>query len=74
MGPHICFVPKPIFFHYCDSIIELEVRDGDASGSLFIVHDWAILDFLFFHMKFSIVLSRSVNNCTGILKVIALNL
>ena len=26
-------------FHYCSSVIELGVRDGDASGSSFIVHD-----------------------------------
>ena len=34
----------------------------------------AILGFLFFHMKFIIVLSRSVKNCIGILMGIALNL
>ena len=34
----------------------------------------AILGFLFFHKKFSIVLLRSVKNCDGILMGIALNL
>ena len=35
---------------------------------------WAILGFLFVHMRLSIVLSRSVKNCAGILMGIALNL
>ena len=34
----------------------------------------AILGFLFFHMKLTIVLSRSVKNCVGILMGIVLNL
>ena len=34
----------------------------------------AILGFLFFHMKLSTVLSRSVNNCVQFMMGIALNL
>ena len=34
----------------------------------------AILNFLLFHMKLSIVLSRSVKNCVGTLMVIVINL
>ena len=33
------FMPIPSCFHYCSSVIELDVRDGDASGSSFIVQD-----------------------------------
>ena len=33
------FMPIPSCFHYCISIIELDVRDGDVSGSSFIVED-----------------------------------
>ena len=35
---------------------------------------WAILDFSFFHMKLSIILSRTVKNFAGILMGITLNL
>ena len=31
------YVPIPSSFHYCISVIELEVRDGSVSGSTFIV-------------------------------------
>ena len=31
------FVPIPSCFHYCSSVIEFEVRDGNASGGTFIV-------------------------------------
>ena len=34
---HSVFMPIPSCFYYCISIIELDVRDGDASGSSFIV-------------------------------------
>ena len=33
------FMPKPSCFHYCRSVIELDVRDGNASRSSFIVQD-----------------------------------
>ena len=58
------------------AIVEFEVRDGGISRSSFIVQDFffAILDFLFFHMKLSIVLSRSVKNFAGVLMDIALDL
>ena len=62
------FMPILICFQYCSSIIDLDVRDGDASGSPFIGQDcFGYPGFLFFHIKLSIVLSRSVNNCVGIL-------
>ena len=44
------------------------------SGIVIPLEVLAILGFLFFHMKMSIVLSRSVKNCVGILMEIALNL
>ena len=33
------FMPITSYFHYCSSVIELEVRDGNASGSSLIVQD-----------------------------------
>ena len=33
----LVFVPIPSSFHYCSSVIEFEVRDGNASGRTFIV-------------------------------------
>ena len=33
------FMPIPSCFYYCSSIIELDVRNGYASGSSFIVQD-----------------------------------
>ena len=69
------FMPIPSFFHYCSSIIELDVRDVMASeASLLYMIVLAILGFLFFQMKLPIVLLRSVKNCVHILKGIALNL
>ena len=42
------FIPIASCFHYCSPILELDVRDGDASGSSFIVQDYlAILVFVF---------------------------
>ena len=62
-------------FQYYNSIVEFEVRDCDASRNSFVVQIvLAILNFLFFHMQSSIVLSRSVKNFGGILSGIALNL
>ena len=68
------FMLIPRCFHYCSSVIELDVRDRDASGRHFIYR--IVLDILGFcyHMKLIIVLSRSVKNCVGILTVITLNL
>ena len=65
--------------HYSRSVIELDVRDADASRSSFIVQDCFdypvfCFCFCFFHMKMSIILSRSVKNCVEILKGIAFNL
>ena len=39
------FMPVPGCFHYCSSIIELNVRDGDASGCSFI--SWLSCVFVF---------------------------
>ena len=69
------FVPVPSCFQNYGSIVELEVRDGDASRRSFIVKScFGYPGFLFFHIKLSIVLSMSVKNCVGILMGIALNL
>ena len=67
-------MPIPSYFHYCSSIIEPDVRDGNASGNSFIVQDCFGYPGLFFHMKLSIVLLRAVKNCVGILIGITLNL
>lgn len=32
-APPVSFVPIPSYVHYCSSIVELDLRDGDASGS-----------------------------------------
>ena len=33
------FIPIPSCFYYCSPVIELDVRDGNASGSSFIIQD-----------------------------------
>ena len=74
------FMPIPSCFHYCSSIIELDVRDGNACGSSFTVQDGfgypglLFLLLLFFHVKLIIVLSKSVKSCVRILMGIVLNL
>ena len=69
------FMPILSCFHYCCSAIEFEVRDGNASRSSFTVKDcFGYPEFLFFHIKLIIVLSRSVKNFVGILMGIVLNL
>ena len=69
------FVPIPISFQDYGTIIELEVRDGDVPRRSFIVQScFGYPGFMFFHIKLSIVLSRSVKNCVGILMGIALTL
>ena len=59
------FRPIPCSFSSYSSIVEFEVRDGDACGSSFIVQEYFSYPwfFCFFHMKLSIVLSRSVKKC-----------
>ena len=32
-------MPVPSSFHYCSSVLDLDVKDGDPSGSSFIVQD-----------------------------------
>ena len=69
------FVPIPSCFYYSSFIVELEVRECDASRCSFIFQGcFGYPGLLFFHMKLSIVLSRSVKNCVGILMGITLNL
>ena len=69
------FMPAPSCFHYCSSVIELDVRKGDASGNSFIVQDCFGYPGLFvFPYEVDIILLRSVKNCIGILMGIALNL
>ena len=61
-------VSMPILrcFYYCSSVIELDIRHGDAFRSSCIMDDClALLDFLSFRMKLSIAFS-SVKNCAGI--------
>ena len=67
-------MPISSCFHGHSSIIEFDVRDSDAAGSSFIIQHCFCYPVFFFHMKLSIVLSRSVKNCVGILMGIALNL
>ena len=33
------FMSIPSCFHYCSSVIELDVRDGNASSSSFVIQD-----------------------------------
>jgi hypothetical protein len=62
-------------YHYYSSVLQLEVRGNDTSGRAFIVQDcFSKLEFLFFHMKLSTVVLRSIKNYIGILMKIALNL
>ena len=57
------FMPIPGCSQYCNSVVAFEVRECDASRCSFIVkYCLAILGFLLFHMKLSIVLLRSVKN------------
>ena len=67
------FMTIPSFL-YSSSIIELVVRNGDAPGSSFIMKDSFGYPVLFLYMKLSIILSRSIKNCVGILMGIALSL
>ena len=60
----------PSCFHYYSSIIELDIRDGDASRSSFIVQDCfgytgVGFFFLIFHIGLVIFLSRSVKIVFG---------
>ena len=69
------FVPIPGSSHYCSSVIQFEVRDGNASRTTFLYRIvLAILGFLFCYINLIIVLSRSLKNFVGILMGIVLNL
>ena len=69
------FMPIPGCFQYCSSVVSL--KSGiviPPEVPLLYRIPLAVLGFLPFHMKLSIVLSRSVKNFAGILMGIALNL
>lgn len=69
------FMPIPCSFYYYSSVVELEIKDGDTSGSFFIIQDCFSYPFCFFPYEDPIpILSRSVKNCVGILMGIALHL
>ena len=69
------FMPILSSFHYCSSTIELDVRDGDASRSSFIIQDYFGYPGVFvFPYEVDYCSLRSVKNCVGILMGIALNL
>ena len=70
----VLFLPKPCDFYYYSSVVKFEIRDDDASGCSFIVHDcFSYSGFLFSHMKMRVDLSWSVKNCVGILIGLALS-
>jgi hypothetical protein len=54
------------FYYYC-SVILLGIRDDDTSRVSFILHEcFSYPGILFLHMKLSIAISMSVNNCIGL--------
>ena len=54
------FISVPVSLYYCISKAELEVKDGETSGSSFIVQDcFSSPGFSVFLMKMNTVLSRS---------------
>jgi len=55
---HVSVLIPCTFFNYCCSVVQLEVRDVPLLFRIV----FAILCFLFFHMKLRIALSRSVKN------------
>ena len=69
------FMPVEGCFQYCSIVVEFEVRDVMPPEVLLLYRIvLAILGFLLFHTKLSIIISRSVKNFTEILMGIALNL
>ena len=72
-------MPVPCCFYYYSSVVALEIRDGDTSGSTpFIVencfsYSGVLFACLFIHVELTIVLSRSVHTCIGILMGLVLN-
>ena len=68
-------MPVPFCFCYYNSVVQLEIEEGDTSSSSFIIQDcFSYPGFSVFSYKFKIVLSGPVNNCVGILAGIALDL
>ena len=39
IGQPLCFMPIASYFNYCSTVIELDVKDSDASGGSFIVQN-----------------------------------
>ena len=68
------FMLIPSIFHCYSSVIELDIRNGDASRISCIVQDCFAYPGFFFHMKLITVLSRPVKNFIMILMGIVLNL
>lgn len=61
-------MPIPYFFYYYRSVVEFELRLGDTPDvTLLYRMVLAIPGSLFFHVKLSITLLRSVKNCVDIL-------
>lgn len=62
---YLCFYASTMWFLLLFLLVHLEIRDGDPSGSSLIVQDCfsnpGFFVCLFYYMKFSIVLSMSVN-------------
>ena len=57
-------------YYYC-SVVQLEIRDGVASRSAFTLQDYLALLGFAFPYEVDYCSSSSVNNCDGILIVIA---
>ena len=75
IAPISVFMLVSSCFYNCSSMIEFDVKDGDASRSSFIVQDCFGYHGLFvFPLEGYIVHWRSVQNCVGILMGISLNL
>ena len=69
------FMSIPSCFHYCSSIIELNVRNGDASGSSFIVQDClGYPEFFCFPYEVDYCSFKVCKKCVGIFTEIAMNL
>ena len=61
IDPYACFVPVPLCFGYFSFVILSEIWEGCASSFvLFLRIALAILNLLWFHIKFSIISSGSV--------------
>ena len=69
------FMPIQSCFHYCSSVIKLDVRDSDAFRSSFIVQDcFGSPGFFVFPYEVNYCSFKVCEECVGILMGIALNL